>query len=120
MWTDEQTDEHTDRGAGGELDEVGLSRGCEHVSRLREGALRHHQEWSASREDLVKRVLARFVWRWHLLAGSAFRRRLRQTLWDDPTSQVIVTKPGSDIAGDLNLTRARLCRGRLQREGGAL
>ena len=44
-WTDEQTDEHPDPGPGGELDEVGTSRGCEHVSRLPEGALRHHQEW---------------------------------------------------------------------------
>jgi hypothetical protein len=30
-WTDEQTEEHTDRGAGGELDEVGLTRGYEHA-----------------------------------------------------------------------------------------
>ena len=45
MWTDEQTDEHPDRSAGGELDEVGLSRGREHTSRFPEGALRHHQEW---------------------------------------------------------------------------
>ena len=73
MWTDEQTDEHPDRGAGGELDEVGLSRGYEHVSRLPEEALRHHQERPASREDLVKRVLARFVWRWlDWLAGGTF------------------------------------------------
>jgi hypothetical protein len=45
MWTDEQTDEHPDSSAGGELDEVGLSRGGEHSSKFPEGALRHHQEW---------------------------------------------------------------------------
>ena len=41
MWTDE----HPDRTAGGELDEVGLSSRCEHTSRFPEEALRHHQEW---------------------------------------------------------------------------
>jgi hypothetical protein len=45
MWTDEQTDEGPDRGARGELDEVGRSRGCEHIFRLSEEVLRHHQEW---------------------------------------------------------------------------